>query len=74
MIMKRKDLITIATVALGTATLTVTTFTAGPIGAGSDADTPAAKIAKPKFVSHGVEMTLVPAGNQVFKAGRSAGV
>jgi hypothetical protein len=69
MIMKRQDLMTMTTVALGTATLTVAAFLSGPIGAGSDTDALSAKIAKPKFVSHGVEMTLVPAGNQVFRAG-----
>jgi hypothetical protein len=42
-------------VALGTATLTVAAFWASPIEAGADADTPPAKLAKPRFVSHGIE-------------------
>ena len=67
--MKTKDIMTITTVALGTATLTVAAFWAGPIAAGSDADAPPAKIAKSRFVSHGVEMTLASAGGRVFKAG-----
>ena len=67
--MKRKDILTITTVTLGTATLTVAAFWAGPIEAGSDADAPAAKIAQPQLVSHGVEMTLAPAGGRVFQAG-----
>jgi hypothetical protein len=67
--MKTKDILTITTVALGTATLTVGTFLAGPIAAGSDADTPPSNIAKSKFVSHGVELTLAPAGGRALKAG-----
>ena len=67
--MKKKDLLTIATVALGTATLTVAGFWAGPSEAGSEADTPPAKIAKPRFVARGVEMTLAAADGRVFKAG-----
>ena len=67
--MKTKDILTITTVALGTATLTVAAFWAGPIEAGGDADAPTAKIAKSRFLSHGVEMTLAPAGGRVFKAG-----
>ena len=38
--MKTKDMLTITTVALGTTTLTVAAFWAGPIEAGADADTP----------------------------------
>jgi len=56
-------------VALGTATLTVAAFWAGPIEAGSDADAPPAKITKSRLVSHGVEMTLASANGRVFKAG-----
>jgi hypothetical protein len=67
--MKIKDILTITTVALGTATLTVAAFWAGSIEAGSDADAPPAKIAKPQFVSHGVELTLAPAGGRGFQAG-----
>jgi len=67
--MKTKDILTITTVALGTATLTVAAFWAGPIEAGNDADAPPSKIARTRFVSHGVEMTLAAAGGRVFKAG-----
>lgn len=67
--MKTKDILPIATVALGTVTLTVAAFWAGPIEAGNDADAPPAKLAKARFVSHGVEMTLASAGGRVFKAG-----
>jgi hypothetical protein len=67
--MNTKDIKIIATVALGTATLTVASFWAGPIEAGGDADAPLAKIAKSRLVSHGVEMTLAPAHGRVFKAG-----
>ncbi len=67
--MKTKDILTITTVALGTATLTVATFWAGPLEAGSDAEAPSAQIAKSRFVAHGVEMTLASAGGRVFQAG-----
>ena len=67
--MNTKDLLTIATAALGTATLTVVAFWAGPIDAGNDADTPPPKIAKARFVSHGIELSLAPAGGCTFKAG-----
>jgi hypothetical protein len=67
--MKTKDILTIMTVAFGTATLTVAAFWAGSLDAGSDADAPSAKIAKPQLVSHGVELTLALAGGRVFKAG-----
>ena len=71
--MQTKDVWTIAATALGTATLTVVAFWAGPIDAGNDADAPPAKIAKAKLVSHGVELTLAPAGGRVFKAGEQPG-
>ena len=67
--MKTKDILTIATVALGTATLTVAAFWAGPIEAGGDADAPPAKLAKSRLVSDGVELTLASADGRVFKAG-----
>jgi hypothetical protein len=67
--MKTKDLLTIATAALGTASLTVVTFWAGPIDAGNDADAPPPKLAKSLLISHGVELALAPAGGRIFKAG-----
>jgi hypothetical protein len=67
--MKTKDLLTIATAALGTASLTVVTFWAGPIDAGNDADTPPPKLAKSLLISHGLELALAPAGGRTFKAG-----
>ena len=67
--MKTKDILTITTVALGTATLTLAAFWAGPLEAGGDADAPPAKIAKPRLISRGVEMTLAPASGRVFQAG-----
>ena len=67
--MKTKDLVTIATAALGTATLTVVAFWAGPTDAGSDADTPPPKIAKSLLVSHGIELALAPAGGHTFEVG-----
>ena len=67
--MKTKDILTITTVALGTATLTVAAFWASPIEAGNDADTPPAKIVKSRLVSHDVEMTIALAAGRIFKAG-----
>ncbi len=67
--MNTKDLMTITTVALGTATLTVAAFWARPIEAGNDADTPPGKVPQPQFVSHGIQMTLAPVEGRTFKAG-----
>lgn len=70
--MKTKDLLTIATAALGTAALTVAAFWAGPMDASNDADAPSAKIAKARLVSHGVELALAAAGGRTFHAGEQA--
>ena len=59
----------ITTAAIGTATLTVAVFWAGPIDAGSDVDTPPPRIAKSRLISHGVELMLAPADGKTFKAG-----
>jgi hypothetical protein len=67
--MKTKDLLTIATAALGTATLTVAAFWAGILDAGNDADAPPAKLAKARFSARGIDITLAPAGGGTFKAG-----
>jgi hypothetical protein len=67
--MKTKDLLTVTTVAMGTAALTVATFWAGSMDADSEHEALAAKIATPKLVAQGVEMTLAPVGGETFKAG-----
>ena len=67
--MKANDLLTIATAALGTATLTVTAFWAGPLDAGNDAEAPAPMIAKTRLISRGIELGLSPAGGRTFQAG-----
>ena len=67
--MMTKDLLTIASAALGTACLTVVTFWAGPIDAGNDANTPPPKLTKSLLISHGVELSLAPSGGHPFKAG-----
>jgi hypothetical protein len=67
--MKKQDLVTIVSVALSTATLTVLTFWSGPLEAGSEQQMPPREIAKPKLVSHGVEVTLAAAGGRTFAAG-----
>jgi len=56
--MKTKDILTIATTALGTATMT-----------GTDTNPTAATIAKPKLVANGIEVTLSAADGREFKAG-----
>ncbi len=67
--MKTKDLFTIATVAFGTAAITVATFWAGSTEAGNDGDTLASKITRPAFLSHGIKLTLASAAAQLYKAG-----
>ena len=67
--MKTKDLVTIATAALGTATLTVAGFWAGPLDAGNEADALPAKVAKARLMTKGVELALGAAGGRSFKAG-----
>jgi hypothetical protein len=67
--MKTKDLLTIATVALGTATITVAAFWARPTDAGNDADAPPPKIAKALLVSRGVQLGIAPTAGRAFKAG-----
>jgi hypothetical protein len=67
--MKTNDLATIGAAALVTATLTVAIFLPASIEAGGDGDGLAAKIAQPKLVSHGVEITLTTVTNQTLKPG-----
>jgi hypothetical protein len=67
--MKTKETLVVVTTALGTAVLTVVILGGGSLDAGNGADTPAAKIAKPKFVRQGVEMTLSAKGGATFKPG-----
>jgi hypothetical protein len=68
--MKTKDLLTITSVALGTAALTVITFWTDPLGAGNETNAPAATITQPKLVANGVELTLATADGRVFEAGQ----
>ena len=67
--MKTTDLTTIVSVALATASLTVMSFWSGVLNAGLDGDKPAAQIAKPKLLAHGIEMTLAAAEGRTFSAG-----
>ena len=66
--MKTKDLLTIGTAALGTATLTVL-FLATPRMTGTDTNPTTATIATPKLAANGIEVTLSPANGREFKAG-----
>lgn len=65
--MKTKDILTVAAVAAVTATLTVAAFWAKPLEAGNEEL--AAKIAQPKLVANGIELTLAAAKGQTCKAG-----
>jgi hypothetical protein len=67
--MKKKDVLTITTVALGTAALTVVTFWSGPIDAGTDPEGPAVKIVQPKCITGGMEWSLNYPGKQQIKVG-----
>jgi hypothetical protein len=66
--MKTKDLVTITSVAVGTAALTVA-FMSNPLEAGSGGNPLAATIAQPKLTAAGVELTLAAVAGRVFKAG-----
>ncbi len=67
--MKTKDLTTILSVAVATASLTVMGFWSGALNAGDDTGKPAAQIEKPKLVTHGIELTVAAADGVTFKAG-----
>jgi len=69
--MNTKDLVTITTVALGTATLTVATFLGNIIEAGNDANPLAPTIARPELVADGVKMTLAASAGCELKAGEA---
>lgn len=67
--MKTKDWLTITSVALGTAALTVVTFWPGPMDAGVEAEGPAIKIAQPKLDCDGLELSVTHPGGEPIKAG-----
>jgi hypothetical protein len=67
--MKTKDLLTITTVALGTAAMTVAMFLETPLEAGNPADPPAPTIARPRLVANGIELTLAAAETRDLKVG-----
>jgi len=69
--MKTKSLTTIVSVALATASLTVMTFWSGELNAGLDGEKPAAQIAKPKLLAHGIEITLATADGRTLRAGEA---
>jgi len=64
----KKDILTITSVALGTAALTVLAFWSAPIEAGNE-NGQAPKVAQPKLAANGIEMTLVAAEGKTFLAG-----
>ena len=69
--MNTKDLVTITTVALGTATLTVATFLGNTIEAGNDANPLGPTIARPELVVDAVKMTVAASAGCELKAGET---
>jgi hypothetical protein len=65
----KKNILTILSVALTTAALTVLAFWSVPIEAGNEAQNQAPKVAQPKLLTNGIEMTLVAAEGKTFQAG-----
>ncbi len=68
MTMKRNDLTLIGAAALATAALTVATLLPTSIEAGGEGEGLAPKVAQPKLVTEGVEVTVAAADNQSLKA------
>jgi hypothetical protein len=67
--MKSKDLMTIGTVALGTAAVTVAAMLGGSMEAGNGPDGTTAQITHPTFLTHGVRVSVAPAEDRIWKAG-----
>ena len=67
--MKNNDLMTIVTVALTTAVLTVINFWPATLDADDHDTTPTTTIAQPKLVARGIEMALATAHGRTFGAG-----
>lgn len=67
--MKINDLMTIASVALTTATLTLINFWPATLDADDHDNTPSTAIAQPKLLAHGIGMTLATAHGRTFTAG-----
>jgi hypothetical protein len=67
--MKTNNFTAIGSAALVTATLTVALFLPGFVNAGNGSDIANARIAQPRLVSHGAQLTLAAAESGVFKAG-----
>jgi hypothetical protein len=63
----KKDILTITSVALTTATLTVLAFWSAPLEADNEAKAPT--VAQPKLVANGIEMTLVAAEGKTLQVG-----
>ncbi len=66
--MKRNDLTLIGAAALATAVLTVASFLPSSIEAGGEGEGLAPKVAQPKLVTDGVEVSVAAADNQSLKA------
>ena len=67
--MKTNDLLTVSTVALTTATLCLAAFWNPSLEAGGDSDVIPAKIATPKLITKGVELTLSKTGAAEVREG-----
>ncbi len=67
--MKKQDLLTATTVALGTAALSVAAFWPGSLDAGDEEQRATAKIAQPKLFAEGVELSLSSPQDRTFREG-----
>ena len=67
--MNTKDLLTITTVALGTAALTVTAFLGNTLDAEGDSHALTATLAKSELVANDIKLTFTAAEGRTFKAG-----
>jgi hypothetical protein len=67
--MKKKDVLWMATTALGTAALIVALFRDTPMEADVDAQRVGPPVDKPTLLSNGIELTLAPVAGRSLKAG-----
>jgi hypothetical protein len=67
--MKRNDWLTVTSVAVVTAALTILSNYGGSLNAGADNDQPAPRIENPMWLLHGVELTVQAKDRRAFKAG-----
>ena len=69
--MKTRDVLKVVSVALGTATLTVLSGWPGSLEATHEGEANVPKVANPKLVSHGIEMSVTAGAGQKLRAGEA---